>query len=131
MNEVVLAKFTPQLLRGAAHLGFDNKALSTLLRTSQTQLSQMACGLADLDARQAKKLEKATGRSVGELAILGIAADTTPTQRTRHAALIRQTLQLLSGVHALDAKPSSSRAPRAPARRRPRKRTGGTRARAA
>src|SRR2546423_15358432 len=102
MNELILSRFTPQLLRGAEQLGVDGKALSSALRISQRQISRMACGLANLSVRHAKVLERKTRRSIGELAVLGIAADARPAQRARHASLIRGTLKLQSDLAAID-----------------------------
>jgi DNA-binding transcriptional regulator YdaS (Cro superfamily) len=133
MNEIVLAKFTPQVLRGAEQLGFPSKKLSALLGVSESRLSRLACGLENLGARHARRLENETGRSVGELAVLGIAQDATPAQRARYKVLIRETLELLSGIHTNDASSTSGHARSRPSKRpqSKRKRVPGARARAA
>jgi hypothetical protein len=53
-------------------------------------------------ARLAGRLEEATGKSVGELALLGIQADAKPHQQKQHRALIRETMELMT---AFDSQP--------------------------
>ena len=105
MNEVVLGKFTPQLLRGAERLGLNSGALMALLGLSETQLSRLACGLSALDVRQAGKLEQRTGRSVGELmaaslvlAIVGAAIPWVWAKPWVFSVLLAGMLAALSGA---------------------------------
>jgi DNA-binding transcriptional regulator YdaS (Cro superfamily) len=129
MNREVLAKFTPDVLRGAASLGIGAKSLCTLLGIREKQLSELMCGLTDVNARQGLALEKRTGRSVAELAVLGIAGDARPSQRSKHASLIQDTLAMLSVSRSGRSAPASGRATKRASSTR--KRTAGTRSRAA
>ncbi len=85
MNAKLLKKFTPEILRGAKSLGFGPGSHR-----------------GTLSPKLAGKLEGETGKSIGELALLGIQADATPQQRKQHRALIRETMELMM---AFDSRP--------------------------
>src|SRR5438552_3609372 len=134
MNRRLLIKFTPQIIRGAERLGLDAKALRALLAIKEQFLAELTYGIEDLTVRQATLLERATGRSIGELAILGIEREMSPGKRARHAGLIRDTLEMFAASRPDASRTATTRRnsdrPKRPAsttKRRP----NGTRARAA
>jgi hypothetical protein len=85
MNLHLLRKFPVQILLGAQSLGVD------------VSLDQKT-----LSCEDAKTLEKKTGRSIGELAILGIEAAATPDQRERERDLLRSTIELMAAFKSVE-----------------------------
>ena len=85
MNSLLLKKFTPEILRGAKSLGFEPASHRRILST-----------------RLAETLEEQTGKTIGELALLGIKADATPIQQKHHRKLVRETMELMT---AFDSRP--------------------------
>ena len=79
MNALLLKKFTPEILRGAKSLGVEPDLHRGTLRVGQ-----------------AEEIERQTGRSISELAMLGIGADASTTQRKAHRELLRETMELLA-----------------------------------
>jgi hypothetical protein len=90
MNTLLLKKFTPEILRGVQSLGFKPGAHRGIL-----------------PVKQAEALAEQTGKTIGELALLGIEADASPEQQKRHRALIRETMELMA---AFDSRPVAGHA---------------------
>jgi hypothetical protein len=90
MNMLVLKKFTPEILHGAKALGFEFDWHRGILR-----------------AKEAEDIEQRTGRSIGELALLGIESNASAEQRKLHRKLLRETMELMS---AFDSRPLAEQA---------------------
>jgi len=90
MNTLLLKKFTPEIIRGAKTLGVDFDTHRDVLGT-----------------QQAEAIEEKTGRSIGELALLGIQADALPAQQKQQRELVQETIELMA---AFDSRPSVGRA---------------------
>ncbi len=80
MNAQLLKKFSLEILRGATSVGESTEHLLGSILTPD----------------QASLLEKKTGRSIGELAVLGIEYAATPEQKKRHRELLRETTDLMA-----------------------------------
>jgi hypothetical protein len=93
MNLSLLRRFSPEILAGAQR-GRNSSALGRLLSVSDEQLADMKAGLKPLSTARARLLEEHTGRTIGELALLGIVKNASPKQRAANAKLIRDTMRL-------------------------------------
>src|SRR6185437_9021871 len=123
MNDRLLLKFTPQIMRGAEALGIGEGSLKKLLGVTKQELDELSFGIEELSAKQGARLEKKTGRSIGELAVLGINDAAPLRQRAKHAELVRGTLEMLGSFRGKPSKPLSPSAPSAKrAHAQPRKR---------
>jgi hypothetical protein len=95
MNTALLTKFTPDILRGAASLGFKSNALIAMLGITPADFSRLSSGSKTLDTKQAGAIERKTDRTIGELAVLGIEYEAPPARRAEEAQLVRDTLELM------------------------------------
>ena len=79
MNTLLLKKFTLEILRGVKALGFEPEARRGAL-----------------GAKQAQAIAELTGRTIGELALLGIESDASTETQRRHRELLRETMELMT-----------------------------------
>jgi hypothetical protein len=91
-----LPKLTPEILQGAAQCGVTLLDLARQLHLPVEQLNEMFGGSKRLTLSQIGLIEKATGRGVGELAVLGMSANASPQQRKANSELISSTLSLMA-----------------------------------
>ena len=111
MNKSLLSGFTPQILEGASRCGVDHNAMRQVLRAREPRLAHLRSGASKLNLREARAIEVETGRSIGELALLGIEQGATPEKRAENKALLRDTMKLMR-MYAQVERP-------VPARRKP------------
>jgi hypothetical protein len=102
MNKSLLSSFTPQILDGASRCGLAPQALRQVLRAREPRIANLRSGAAKLNAREARAIELETGRSIGELALLGMELRVTPEKRAANKGLLRDTLKLMKMYADLD-----------------------------
>ena len=85
MNTLLLKKFTPEILRGVKALGFAPETCQGILHPTQ-----------------AEEIEERTGRTIGELALLGIESSASSEKQKRQRDLVRETIELMA---AFDSRP--------------------------
>src|SRR5690242_17745718 len=95
MNKLLLESFTPQILRGALRCGLEWSDLQAM-RLAPEQFEKLLGSIRRLTERQAVGLEKYTGKTIGQLAVLGIAAETNGPKSDRDVSLLADTVELMS-----------------------------------
>jgi hypothetical protein len=83
MNTLVLKNFGAEIVRGADSLGVQAKTYQGSLSPNQAEL-----------------LERQTGRSISDLALLGIEVAASPEQRERQRDLLRSTMELMAAFNS-------------------------------
>ena len=96
MNKSLLSKFTPEVLAGIQSLGFSSRAIAKRLRSTSAKVAELETGLSTLNMRQAGELERFTEKSIGELAVLGIARHASSSKRSEHSKMLRDTLAMFA-----------------------------------
>ena len=100
MNRLLLNQFTPQIIRGALSRGLEWPALQAMGLRPQ-QLEKLLRPAGRLTERQASALERKTGYSIGQLAVLGVASERKAPKNARDPRLIADTLKLMGEFDAV------------------------------
>lgn len=108
MNPLLLKRFTPQILRGAMRCSVSSQS-GGLVTISAEMVEKMLKRAQPLSESEALLIERQTGKSIGELAVMGLESARDANQSDEDVDLIRDTIELM---RAFDAPTSAAPSPR-------------------